>query len=90
MDRIRLDPILSFSQLRMKAFLEHDDSGLFYGASGAWVKNHQQALSFATTADAEQFRKRQRIETAHAVSRLDPVLVSRLTARAPGAYQMGE
>ena len=74
----------------MKAFLQHDDSGLFYGASGVWVGNPHLALSFSTTADAEQFRERQRIKTAHAVSRLDPALMSRLIARAPGAYQVGE
>ena len=74
----------------MKAFLQHDDSGLLYGDGGAWVGNPHLALSFSSTADAERFRERQRIETAHAVARLDPALVSRLTARAPGAYQMGE
>jgi hypothetical protein len=74
----------------MKAFLQHDDSGLFYGVSGSWVSHPHQALSFSTTADAEQFRERLQIEPAHAVSRIDPSLISRLTARAPGAYQMGE
>ena len=74
----------------MKAFLQHDDSGLFYDETGAWVGNPQQALSFSNTADAELFRKRQDIGAAHAVSRIDPALVLRLTARAPGGYQIGE
>ena len=74
----------------MKAFLQHDDSGLFYSVSGDWVGHPQHALSFTSTADAEQFREREQIEPAHAVARLDPALISRLTVRAPGAYQMGE
>jgi hypothetical protein len=74
----------------MKAFLQHDDNGLFYGESGGWVVNPREALSFSTTADAEQFRERERIRMAHPVTRLDPALVHRLAVRAPGAYQMGE
>jgi hypothetical protein len=74
----------------MKAFLQHDDNGLFYGASGDWVVNPREALSFSTAADAEKFCERERIRMAHPVSRLDPALIVRMTVRAPGAYQMGE
>jgi hypothetical protein len=74
----------------MKAFLQHDDSGLFYGVRGDWVGHPQEALSFTTTADAEKFCRREQIGPAHAVARLDPALLTRFTTRAPGAYQMGE
>jgi hypothetical protein len=74
----------------MKAFLQHDQNGLFYRDGGEWVGSPQQALSFSTTADAEHFRRTQHIGAVHAVARLDPSLISRLTCRAPGAYQVGE
>jgi hypothetical protein len=73
----------------MKAFLQNDQNGLFYRDGDEWVGSPQQALSFSTTADAEQFREARQI-AAHAVARLDPSLISRLTCRAPGAYQVGE
>jgi len=74
----------------MKAFLQHDQNGLFYCNDGEWVSTPQEARSFSSTAAAEQFRETRRITAAHAVARLDPVLMTRLTSRAPGAYQMGE
>jgi hypothetical protein len=74
----------------MKAFLQHDDSGLLYGKSGNWVGHPQQALSFSNTEDAEHFQRRQQITAAHAITRIDPALLSRLARRAPGAYQLGE
>ena len=74
----------------MKAFLQHAQNGLFYCQGGEWANSPHQALSFSSTADAEQFRDTQRIPAARVVARLDPVLITRLTGRAPGAYQMGE
>jgi hypothetical protein len=74
----------------MKAFLQHDQNGLFYRDGGEWVGSPQQARSFSTTADAEHFREAQQIAAAHAVARLDPSLLSRLACRAPGGYQIGE
>jgi hypothetical protein len=72
----------------MKAFLEHDRNGLFYHQDGFWVSSPARALAFATFEEAEAFRANRRIETAHAVSRIDPNLMARL--RSPGAYQQGE
>ena len=74
----------------MKAFLQHDDSGLFYGERGVWVGHPREALSFSTKEDAEHFCKRERIGPVHAVARIDPALMTRLNFRAPGAYQVGE
>lgn len=74
----------------MKAFLQHDDSGLFYQQDGGWVLEPQGALAFVTAADAERFRHSQRIQSAHAVMRIDPQLFMRLSTRPPGGYQVGE
>jgi hypothetical protein len=74
----------------MKAFIEHDQSGLFYQRDGQWVPNPQQALAFPTKEDADNFRQTCHIEAAHAVSRLDPNLIARLLTRPPGIYQSGE
>jgi hypothetical protein len=74
----------------MKAFLQHDDSGLFYQNDGGWVHDPQEALSFNNAAAAEEFRNTQDIRTAHAVMRIDPSLLTRMSQRAPGIYQSGE
>ena len=74
----------------MKAFLQHDDSGLFYKEDGQWVENPRQALAFRTLAEAEAYRQGQDVSPAHAVTRIDPALLARFIARAPGAYQVGE
>ena len=74
----------------MKAFLQHDDNGLFYKEDGQWVETPRQALAFPTVADAEAYRQGQDVKPSHAVTRIDPALLARLTARAPGAYQVGE
>ncbi len=74
----------------MKAFLQHDDSGLFYQDGGTWVHEPQSARAFVSAADAERFQRVEEIRRAHTVLRLDPILVTRLSSRAPGAYQMGE
>ena len=73
----------------MKAFLQHDESGLFYRHGGEWVTEPHQALAFSNAKDAEQFRHAQEIQPAHAVLRIDPALLTR-SLRAPGVYQMGE
>ena len=74
----------------MKAFLQHDDSGLFYRNRGEWVKNPAQARAFPSPAEAEAFRKAQQLTESHAVSRFDPSLLARFHSRAPGTYQAGE
>jgi len=74
----------------MKAFLEHNESGLLYGQSGDWVPETGRALSFASTADAEEFREAENLQGVHTIKRLDPKLVAQLLSRAPGAYQLGE
>jgi hypothetical protein len=74
----------------MKAFLQHDDSGLFYQDEQHWVENPSDALAFATVQDAEKFREVHHAQASHAVSRLDPMLLARLSVRAPGIYQVGE
>ena len=74
----------------MKAFLEHNESGLLYGQSGEWVPETERALCFASTADAEEYREMEKLQGVHAIKRLDPKLVAQLLARAPGAYQLGE
>jgi len=73
----------------MKAFLQHDESGLLYQQDGGWVRDPQQALAFLSTSEAEQFRQAQQIHPAHAVLRIDPALLTRAT-RAPGVFQFGE
>ena len=75
---------------RMKAFLEHDESGLLYQQDGRWVAHAHEALAFPTREDAEAFRQTRQIEVAHTVSRLDPGLMTRLLARPPGIFQSGE
>ena len=74
----------------MKAFLQHDDSGLFYQDGGAWVHEPHRARAFVSAADAEQFQRAEEIQPAHTVLRIDPTLVMRLSGRAPGVYQIGE
>jgi len=74
----------------MKAFLQHDDNGLFYQHDGGWVHDPLQALAFINADDAERFRHARRIQSAHAVMRIDPQLFMRLSARPPGGYQVGE
>jgi hypothetical protein len=74
----------------MKAFLQHNDSGLFYQANGKWGRNPQEALEFGNTDDAERFREAQNIPAVHTVLRIDPMLLTRMAARAPGVYQVGE
>jgi hypothetical protein len=74
----------------MKAFLQHDDSGLFYDVTGGWVPEPQRALAFTNTEDAERFRNSERIPSVHAVLRIDPQLLERMSSHPPGVYQMGE
>jgi hypothetical protein len=74
---------------RMKAFLQHDQSGLLYQRDNTWVMEPQQALAFGNAEEAERFRRELHIDTAHAVLRIDPALYAR-SPRAPGAYQLGE
>jgi hypothetical protein len=73
----------------MKAFLQSDDNGLFYRAGDQWVPTPHEALAFSTPAEAEHFRSARRLR-AHPVMRIDPTLLERFRARAPGAYQKGE
>ena len=82
--------IVGLSTGFMKAFLQHDQNGLFYQEGGQWVANPRQALAFPSVADAEEFRQHRGVNPSHTVSRIDPALLARFTARAPGAYQMGE
>jgi hypothetical protein len=74
----------------MKAFLQHDDSGLFYEVTGGWVSEPHRALAFLNAEAAEQFRRAQQIQGVHAVLRLDPQLLARLSSRVPGSFQVGE
>jgi hypothetical protein len=73
----------------MKTFLQHDDSGLFYG-EGNWVADLSNARSFGSIEEAEVFRVSSRLAPAHPVGRLDPSLIARFYTRAPGQYQVGE
>jgi hypothetical protein len=73
----------------MKAFLQHDESGLFYRHGGEWVLDPVEALAFSNAKDAEHFLHSEEIRPAHAVLRIDPALLTR-RSRAPGAYQIGE
>jgi hypothetical protein len=74
----------------MKAFLQHNNSGLYYQANGEWGHDLQCALEFGSAADAERFRATQEIPAVHPVLRIDPNLLARMSARAPGVYQVGE
>ena len=74
----------------MKAFLQRNNDGRFYQKGGAWVEKTSEALAFASLADAEAYRCECHVEASQAVSRLDPGLLARLSARAPGRFQMGE
>ena len=74
----------------MKAFIEHDESGLLYQQEGQWVRNANEALAFPTKEDADTFRRMRQIEVAHTVFRLDPGLIARLSSRVPGIFQSGE
>jgi hypothetical protein len=74
----------------MKTFLQHNVSGLFYQEGGRWVESPRQALAFTSIDDAEAFRQGTGVRHSHTVTRIDPTLLGRFTARAPGAYQMGE
>ena len=73
----------------MKAFLQHDESGLLYQCNGEWGSDPRHALAFLSANEAEQYRHSQHIQPAHAVLRIDPALLTR-SVRAPGAYQRGE
>ena len=73
----------------MKAFLQHDESGLFYQHDGEWVDDPHRAMAFPNAQDAERFLHMEEIRRAHAVLRIDPALLTR-SVRAPGVYQMGE
>lgn len=74
----------------MKAFLQHDSSGLFYRSNEQWVESPADALAFSTETEAEKFRDKQHAGPSHPVSRIDPAIYARLTRRAPGVYQIGE
>ncbi len=74
----------------MKAFLQHDASGLFYGADDRWVESTHEALAFSTLREAELFCATLHGQKVHTVSRLDPNLIARFSTRAPGTYQVGE
>lgn len=73
----------------MKAFLQHEENGLFYQSGGTWVQETERALAFLSAHEAEQFRQARAIRPAHTVMRIDPSLLSRVS-RAPGVYQRGE
>ena len=73
----------------MKAYLQHDESGLFYCQGGEWVNEPHEALAFLNAQAAEHFLHAEEIRPAHAVLRIDPALLTRST-RAPGGYQIGE
>jgi hypothetical protein len=73
----------------MKAFLQHDENGMFYQSGGTWVPDTDQALAFLSAREAEQFQQARAIRPAHPVLRIDPALLTRVT-RAPGVYQLGE
>jgi hypothetical protein len=74
----------------MKAFLQHDVTGMFYQGDDRWVKSPAEARAFATEQDAAKFRDAAHAEPSHPVKRLDPMLLVRLATRAPGVYQVGE
>jgi hypothetical protein len=74
----------------MKAFLQHDSSGLFYRGENQWVESTAEALAFGNEREAESFLEQQRPGPSHPVSRIDPAIYARLTQRAPGVYQVGE
>jgi hypothetical protein len=74
----------------MKAFLQHDSSGLFYRSNDQWVESPADALAFTNEREAESFRDKQAAGPSHPVSRIDPAIYARLTQRAPGVYQIGE
>ena len=73
----------------MKAFLQHDENGLYYRDDG-WVSNVADAKAFSTEADAERHRRIQNVMPTHTIRRIDPVLIARFQSRAPGMYQAGE
>jgi hypothetical protein len=72
----------------MKAFLQHEN-GSFY-CDGGWVSTAAEALAFTTEADAEDFRRARKVTSVRTVRRIDPMLIARFQARAPGRYQAGE
>ena len=74
----------------MKAFLKHDENGLLYRREGEWVPEAERALAFGSTSEAEEFRRSKHIAAAHPITRLDPALMTKLLARPPGGYQIGE
>lgn len=74
----------------MKAFLQHDENGLFYRENGRWVASLTEARAFATEQEAARFRDACRPGPSHPVQRLEPELMARLLTRAPGGYQVGE
>ena len=73
----------------MKAFLEHDERGPLCQPEDQSVGNLNEA-AFPTKVAADAFGETRQIEIAHAVSRLDPIVVARLSSRVPGIYQSGE
>lgn len=73
----------------MKAFLQHDESGLFYHERG-WVRSVSDARAFTTVEEAERYRENRKVSTAHAVGRIDPALIARFLTKPPGRYQAGE
>jgi hypothetical protein len=73
----------------MKAFLEHDRSGLLYQQGGGWVRSPEQALAFGSAAEAEAFSAAQKLDAAHAITRETQLNLPRWS-RPPGAYQVGE
>jgi hypothetical protein len=75
---------------RMKAFLQHDVTGLYFQDNNHWVTKTEEALAFRTEQEATEFRDASQAVPSHPVSRLDPALLARLAARAPGGYQVGE
>jgi len=74
----------------MKAFLEHDGSGLLYEQGGQQVSNSRKMLTFPAKENPDNFPEARYSETAHTVSRLDPRLIARLSSRPPGIFQSGE
>jgi hypothetical protein len=74
----------------MKAYLQHNTSGLYYQDNEHWVENSRDARDFTTVRDAEDFCATLHLVEVHTVSRIDPALITRLAVRAPGVYQAGE
>jgi hypothetical protein len=86
----RMVRVVANGVFRMKSFLQHDESGLFYRQNDEWVASPAEALAFNNEKEALQFRDEHNARPSHAVRRLDPSWLARVSVRAPGMYQAGE